>query len=166
MQPAIIFTANGWIVPLTHLDAARLSDLLDELATENLEGAAGARSRLDHALEGGQDGLDWYPEEKDALMSAIYHWIDADGYPNVPDRIRSDLRYALFGDWQDELRGNFLFELERAGAITEVPRRLDRAPVRGQQMQINEQTWIIRSIAPFGVGSEYVASVRAYWHPG
>jgi hypothetical protein len=119
-----------------------------------LDGVDLAEDRLDDRLAATVD------------MAAIYRWIDVDTYSNVPDRVRSDLRYALHGDWEDEIRGSFLFELERDGAITEVPRQLDRAPVRGQHMQINEQTWIIRSIAPFGAGSEYVASVRADWHPG
>jgi hypothetical protein len=167
MQPAaIVFKANGWIVRITDTEAARLADTLDALAAEGLRGAASARSRIDHALEGGHDGLDWYPDEKDALMTAIYRWIETDEYANVPEHVRSDLRYALFGDWQDEVRGTYLFELERDGAIAEVPVPRDRAPVRGQQVRLIGETWIIRSIAPLAAGTEYVATVRALWHPG
>ena len=165
-QQAIIFDANGWRVVLTHEWAARLADLLDTLAAEGRPGAAGARSRFDHLIEGGVDGLEWYPDEKDALAEAIYRWIDESGYAEVPDVVRSDLRYALFGEWQDELKGRFLFQLQRDDAIMEVPMDLDRTPARGQAMSIRGETWLVDAVAPLGVGDEFVATVRAHWHPG
>jgi hypothetical protein len=163
-EVAVTFTANAWTIGLTAAWAAKLADLLDELATEGTPGAAGARSRLDHALESGVDGLEWYPDEKDALAKAINRWIDRDTYPMVPERVR-DLRYILFGEWQDDIKGVYLFELERDGRIIEMHRELDRSPAKGQHLTIAGSTWIVESVAPL-VGGEYVATMRARWYPG
>ena len=109
--------------------------------------------------------MEWYSEEKDALTGAIYRWIEDDGMAVVPEVVAFDLRYALYGDWQDEVRGMYLFQLNRDGTVQEVPVERQRAVAVGQQVEVNGETWVVTAAAPLLAGP-YVASVRAEWHPG
>jgi hypothetical protein len=107
-----------------------------------------------------------HPREKDALLSAIYEWIDTGGYESVPEAVRTGLRYGLYSDLEDDLAGTFLFELHRGSAMQQVPVYRESTPAIGQSVEIHGESWIVEALAPYPIGGEYLATVRVRWHPG
>jgi hypothetical protein len=77
---------------------------------------------------------------------------------------RVTLRYALFGEWQDELpAGLYHFVLDLGNAERDEIRDLERAPVPGQPVTFGGRTFIVDKIVP-APGSEFVALVLAHLH--
>jgi len=84
----------------------------------------------------------------------------------VPPVIAFDLRYALFGERQDELgAGTYLLELERDGALVEIHRFMDRQPVPGQPLTLNGETWIVEHVGA-SPSLDFRAVIHARWHAG
>jgi hypothetical protein len=163
------FQVNGSRVPISEEDVGHLSGLLDELAKQNRPGAASARSRLDHMLQGDPQPakpLEWTADEKQALWASINLWMDREGTAGVPEAIAFNLRYRLFGEWQDDPgAGEYLVELEREGARLETHLQRDLAPVAGEPLVLLGETWIVDRVTKSPM-SEYRAIVYAHWHPG
>jgi hypothetical protein len=121
---------------------------------------------VDRAIEGAATGdePEWHTAEKDAVRRTIEEWLDEVSVSGLPESMMT-LRYALFGEWQDEKRGRYLLVLEDATGHRDVPREFDREPAPGQALDVDGRTYVLRNVIP-SPGTDYVAVVRAMPHAG
>lgn len=165
-QQVVIFNVDGFRVVVPLAEAAELSDRLHTQSGDDPEHPAySATVLVDRAIEGAAtEELEWHTPEKDALRGAIEEWLDEVGAAAIPEPIMT-LRYALFGEWQDETPGSYLLVLEDPTGVRDVPRDFDRPPVPGQALEIDGKTYVLGSAIP-SPGTPYLAVVRAIPHAG